>query len=201
VVARLPPSLGGVNALCDSKRTSVIQLADAPEPLLSGRVPNLQSHSRAGVDILDLLGEKARADGRLGRWGCECILDVTMDQTRLADALRAEDHDFGLEAVRHTVYPKCAGCEGLEAVVSGEECVGKYVGDRCVFKMSLMLRPGLWARRRKIVARACSPSVAWREDCVRTRLGLARWCGKRSIKCLEEGRLDVTMASVNTVTT
>lgn len=90
--------------ICGKERrriTSVIELCDGPESLLSCCVPYLQPNNCGSVDVNHAFGQKRSADGRLRCGRRECVPDVTVDERGLSHTLTAEHHDFGLEAVRH----------------------------------------------------------------------------------------------------
>jgi hypothetical protein len=71
------------------KHTSVVKLRYRPEPLLSGSVPYLQSHSSGRVDVHHSLGQERCTYGRSGCRGGEGISNIAMDQRSLAHALAA----------------------------------------------------------------------------------------------------------------
>lgn len=64
-------------------------------------VPYLQAHDGVGIGVDDALGHERGADGGCDLRGVEGAFAETRDQRGLADALRAEDHDLGLERGRH----------------------------------------------------------------------------------------------------
>lgn len=91
---------GGVGDVVAEQRrvcAAVVQLGDAAEALLPGRVPDLQADGcvwvvRAGEALCKERGADGRGDGAGGGEG---VMAEAREEGCLADALGADDDDFG----------------------------------------------------------------------------------------------------------
>ena len=115
---------------CHGVRTSVVKLRYRTKALLACRVPYLESHSRGSIDIHHSLGEKGCAYRRLSRRRRKGILNITVHERRLADALATEYHNLGLQAIRHVFVCAlrlrlCAEGRGLSVKQIVEICCAK----------------------------------------------------------------------------
>jgi len=77
-------------------RAAVVEPGYGAEAFLARRVPDLQADNGVRVCVQDTLGEKGGTDcgGGVGE-GPEGAVDVAVDEGGFADALGAEDYDFG----------------------------------------------------------------------------------------------------------
>lgn len=103
-------------------------------------IPDLEADGGGRFGVEDAFREEGGADCAGGRWGREGILDVALDEGGFADALGAEDADFGFEGIRHYVLffegGECENCiRGLSfcAPLSGfKEREGCYAPGKAV---------------------------------------------------------------------
>lgn len=61
-------------------RTAVIQSGDRAEPLLPGRIPDLQADDRVGGGVEDAFCDEGGADGGGCGCGVEGVADVALDE-------------------------------------------------------------------------------------------------------------------------
>lgn len=61
-------------------RAAIIQPRNTPEPLLAGRIPDLQADKGVGGAVEDALGDEGGAEGGGCGGGIEGVLDVAVDE-------------------------------------------------------------------------------------------------------------------------
>jgi hypothetical protein len=84
-----------------SKQTSVVELADGAETFLACSIPYLETYDGSTISVCDSLGYKRGAYSRSHRGRrCEGMMNKAVDETGLADSLRAQHDQFCLYALR-----------------------------------------------------------------------------------------------------
>ena len=94
--------VGDVVAEQAGVRAAVVEAREAPEAFLARCVPDLEAYGGGGVRVEDAFGVEGGADGGLrggGGGGGEGVGggDEAVDEGGFADALGAEDYEFGFE--------------------------------------------------------------------------------------------------------